>query len=110
MSRILPTLLLLIAAAACGKEESTIPPTNQSPLPSVPAPPAPPPVDPNSWSISGRVVETLTGVPVPNASLDFEGFGPIQADRSGAFSFASTTQPPFSPYRVTVTSPGYFAR
>jgi hypothetical protein len=67
-------------------------------------------VNPNRWSIAGRVVETLTNVPVPGATVDLEGFGPIQADSSGAFGFESTTFPPFSPYRVTVIQPGYVPR
>lgn len=72
--------------------------------------PSPPVANPNRWSITGRVVETLTSTPIPNATLDLQGFGPIQADASGSFSFEATTAPPFSPYRVTVTKPGYVTR
>ena len=109
------TLLRLLLVAAMVATLSTCGGGNSSKGPAAPSPPPPttppvPPVNPNRWSITGRVVETLTNAPVPGATLDLEGFGPIQADGSGAFRFESTTVPTFSPYRVTVTSAGYVPR
>jgi len=103
----LVVVVAAVAACTCGGNESrpTVP-TAPSPAPAPPTPAA----NPNQWSITGRIVETLTNTPIPSVTLDLQGFEPIQADGSGAFSFEATTPPPFSPYRVTVTKPGYVAR
>lgn len=69
-------------------------------------------MDPNLWTIDGRVLQTVANTPVPGATITFpDGLGQVVADASGAFHFESTTKPTLSPsYGVTISAPGYVTR
>ena len=46
-------------------------------------------VDPNLWTIDGRVLQTVANTPVPGATITFpDGLGQVVADASGAFCTA----------------------
>lgn len=98
-------VLMLACAVACGDD----PPALPAPTPTPPTT-QPPPPPPNQWSLSGRVVDTVTGAPVPQAVLQPAGFAQVTAGDDGVFSFEHVTLPQYSPYEVTVSAPGYITR
>jgi len=108
MKRHALSLGLVLLLSACGGGTS---PTEPTPPAAPPAAPSPPPASPNRWSISGRIVTTLTGMSVAGATLVFaDGLGTVSTDASGAFRFESTTVPRFTPYQLTLSAPGYVTR
>jgi hypothetical protein len=113
MTRPRPTLLLvplLLAAATCGKQQPA-PPQAPTPTPAAPAPPpAPTPPPPGRWSLAGRVVDTVTGVPVPNATIEPTGFPSVTTNESGEFFFQADMFPQFSPFLATVSAGGFITR
>ena len=94
------TLLALIVAPllACGGNSRS----TQTPAPA-PTPPTPP-----SWSVSGRVVATLTGIPVAGAHVD--AFVAVaDTGNDGRFTLTAPTGPAGN-QAVNVTAQGYRPR
>lgn len=104
-ARALPLVALLLLAVTCGGRPQT--PSAPTPSPTVPSTPTPPPT---RWSFTGRVVDTVTGAPVPGAVLEPTGFPAVTADASGEFFFQADTWPEFSPFSVTVRAEGFITR
>ena len=90
---------------ACGGGGSNIP-ASASPPTSPTTTPAPTPT--NTWSVAGQVVATgsqqgVSGVTLtPGWSL-----APVTADAQGNFGLGDRTNPPTSPYPVTISQPGF---
>jgi hypothetical protein len=103
-------IVLVIAAllvSACGGSSSNSVTPTPVPSPSPTPTPAPSPAPtPTRFTFSGRIIETLTGTPIANATVAATGAS-VQSDASGSFSFDSTTS---STARVTVTAAGYLVR
>jgi hypothetical protein len=97
---------VVTACTACGG----VTPSNVGPtaLPTpTPAPvPTPSPVpSPSRFLFTGRVTETMTGIPVAGATVTSAGV-PVQSGSGGTFSFEGS----FSSMRVTVAASGYLPR
>ena len=90
MARVLPILLVVVIAGGCGGSPTRPTPTTTPP----------------TRLFSGQITETLTGLPVPQASVAAEGLAPVQADAAGAFRFESTSMPT----HIVVSAPGYVTR
>jgi hypothetical protein len=95
---------------ACGGGGSNTPttPTTPTPPPTTPVPPTPPPA--TAFSLAGRVVSSATGQPIAGARIAPEVGEAVTSGPDGAFSFASTSNPPTNPYKVDVTADGYVTR
>jgi hypothetical protein len=76
------------------------PPTNPTPIP--PAGPA--------FSLTGRVVSSVTGQPVAGARVVMEVGEPRTTGADGTFQFSSATNPQFNIYKVDVSADGYVTR
>jgi hypothetical protein len=63
-----------------------------------------------AFAVSGQVVSSATGAPVPGAMLTLGADTPIQSAADGTFRYTSPTNPEFTPYRVQVTAPGHVDR
>lgn len=112
--RLVCAMLLGGFMAACGgnSRSSTgftpTQPTTTTPIPTGPT------VDPNLWTLDGRVLQTVANTPVSGATIVFpDGIGQTTSDAAGTFHFESTTQPTLTlgtNYAVTITAPGYVTR
>lgn len=79
--------------------------------PSAPTPaPTPTPTPTYAFAVSGQVVSSVTGAPVPGAQLTLDAGATIQSGADGTFRHTSATNPAFTPYRVDVTAAGYVDR
>ena len=98
--------VVVMACIGCGGEApSNVGPTIlPTPTPTAAPTPAPAPTPPQ-FSFTGRVTETLTGVPVTGATVTSGGIS-VQSRSGGAFSFDASV----SSALVTVSAPGYLAR
>ncbi len=98
----------VFACIGCGSvAPSSVAPTalpTPSPPPAPTSTPAPAPAAPR-FSYTGRVTETLTGVPVNGAAVT-SGSISVQSGSGGAFMFDLSA----SSARVVVTAPGYIPR
>src|SRR5262245_10015506 len=99
---------VVLACIGCGSvAPSSVAPTalpTPSPPPAPASTPAPAPAAPR-FSYTGRVTETLTGVPVNGAAVT-SGSTSVQSGSGGAFMFDLSV----SSARVVVTAPGYIPR
>jgi hypothetical protein len=90
---------------SCGGGSST--PTT----PSSPTPPTPPGPPANSWSVAGRLVDTVSGQPVGGAQIaPTWDLAAISTDTDGLFSLGAVGNPPTTPFRLAVTSSGFVPR
>ncbi len=96
----IPVLLFLLAFPACGGD-SPRPPAAPTPVFVAPAPPPP-------WTLSGRVVATLTSTPVAHAHVD-AFIASADTDADGRFTLTAPTAPGHS-QAITVTAAGYRPR
>jgi Matrixin len=92
-------LMIALSAACSGKGGSNntgnTPPTNPTPTPT------------NTWSAAGQVVATGTPQGVGGAVLTPGwGLAPVTADGQGNYTLGSATNPPSTPYPVTVSGGG----
>jgi Carboxypeptidase regulatory-like domain/Metallo-peptidase family M12B Reprolysin-like len=93
------TCFLMLIALGCGGGNNTRP--NPSPTPPSPPPPAP-------WTVSGRVIATLTGAPIAGAKVE-SFIATATTDSSGQFTLTAPTGPP-GHLGITVSASGYRAR
>lgn len=106
LMRVFPVLLVV---AGCGGGTPLAPtPPVAAPAPTPTSPPPPTPT--YAFAVSGLVVSSATGAPVPGAMLTLGGGTPVQSAADGTFRFTSQTNPEFTPYRVEVTAPGHVDR
>lgn len=97
----------LIMASSCGGGGSSpTAPATPSPPPAPPAPPAPP----SAFTLTGRVVNSVTGQPIAGARFAPEVGTAVTTGADGGFSFGSQTNPAFTPYKATVSAEGYLTR
>src|SRR5262245_45421797 len=103
--------VVVMACVGCGSVAPTnvAPTVLPTPTPAAPTPapaptPSPAPTAPR-FSYTGRVTETLTGVPVTGATVT-SGNVSVQSGSGGAFSFDLSA----SSARIVVSAPGYLAR
>lgn len=94
-------LLVLASAAACGGGGSA---PRQPTAPSGP-PPSPPA---QTWTLSGLVVDSATGDPVPGAALSFNGGEPVSVTGGGGWQLTGTGAS--GPPAVSIAAPGYLTR
>ncbi len=105
-----PVLSTALLLGACGGGGST-PVAPTPPVTTPPPAPTPTPVPPTyAFTLSGRVVSSTAGVPVPGASLTFDAFAPVESAADGSFQFASETNPEFTPFSVSASAPGHVDR
>lgn len=102
-------LVFLLASGACGGGSSNFAPPTPT-TPSVPPGPTAPPVNPDQWSIRGRVLDTVSGALVSGAALDLDGFATVTSGADGVYRYESTLAPATTPYRVTISAPGFITR
>jgi hypothetical protein len=78
--------------------------TRSNTTPTAPTPPTPT----NTWSVAGQVVATGSQQPVGGATIT-PGWSPpaITADADGNYELGARTNPPSTPYPVSVSSPGF---
>jgi Matrixin len=82
-----------------------------SSTPSTPTTPTPPAPQPTSWSVSGRLVETIGGQPVDSAHITPAwDLAALTTGADGAFSLSSTVNPPTNPYRLSIAGPDIVSR
>lgn len=62
------------------------------------------------WSIGGSIVETLTGMPVAQATLDLGSLGSTTTGADGRFFFERESAPGGGTYPITVRAPGFVTR
>jgi hypothetical protein len=62
------------------------------------------------FSLTGRVVSSANGQPIGGARVAPEVGDAVTTAADGTFQFASTTNPPFTPYKVEITADGYVTR
>ena len=104
--------VVVMACVGCGSvAPSSVAPgvlPTPTPAPSPTATPAPTPTPspaPLQFSYTGRVIETLTGIPVTGATVT-SGAISVQSESGGAFSLDLSV----SSARITVSAPGYLTR
>lgn len=96
--------------AGCGGGGSSTPSAPTPPV-ATPAPtPTPTPTPTYAFAVTGQVISSATGAPVPNATLTLAGGTPTQSAGDGSFRYTSQTNPEFTPYLVEVTAPGHVER
>jgi hypothetical protein len=89
---------------ACGGGSTPSTPTTPT-APVTPAPPA------TGWSVAGQLVDTVDGQPIGGARI-----GPtwdlaaVTSAGDGAYSLASSTNPPTNPYRLAISGPDIVSR
>ncbi len=110
MASVATPLVLLVMG--CGGGGGAVPAAPTPPI-AAPAPapaPAPTPTPAYAFAVSGQVVSSATGAPVPGATLTLGGGPAIQSAADGGFRYTSPSNPEFTPYRVEVTAPGHVDR
>jgi hypothetical protein len=97
----------LVTTIACGGGGGGSTPT-PNPTPTAPTPPAAPT---NTWSITGRVVDTIGGQPLSGVTLtpDFN-LASIQTGNDGSYQLGSQSNPPTTPYKLTVSGGNLLSR
>lgn len=101
MRRIVCSLVAIVAFAACGGSDTPRAPAAPSPAP--PAAPVPPP-----RTLSGTLVDTVTGAPVAGASLAFGGGPVVTTTDEGRWEFEPTGSE--SIRSVVITAAGFLSR
>lgn len=97
--------LLTGSIAGCGANSSPAAPTTPSP----PVPTTPTATE--SWSASGRVVAMGTSQGIGGATLTPGwSLGAVTADGDGNYRLAGASNPPSTPYPVTVSAAGMISR
>ncbi len=95
--------LVTVVVCACGGGGGT------ASAPSTPVTPTTPsvPVNPNAWSVAGRVIATGTTQSLAGAQIapTWE-LSPVTTDAQGAFQLGDSSLPPTNPYPVSVSGPG----
>jgi hypothetical protein len=105
--RVATFLIFVALVMSCSDDRRAPQAPTPTPTPQVPVTPPPPP---NRWSLAGRVVDTVTGVPVPGAVLEPAGFPAVTADAAGEYAIQADTLPPDSSFTVTVRASGFITR
>jgi len=98
--RSLAAIAALSLLCACGGSPAG--PTRQ------PQPPPPPPSSPQTWTIGGQIVDTLSTQPISGASLAFAGGTSITATSSGDWHLQGTGTS--ANQAVTISASGYVTR
>jgi hypothetical protein len=105
-----PGSQLLIAAvagfalSACGGGSAPAP----SPSPTAPTPPAPPTP---TWSASGQLVDTVTRQPLAGVRIaPTWDLAAVTTGGDGSFTISATSNPPSTPYRVSVSGSNVVSR
>jgi hypothetical protein len=95
--------ILALGVSACGGGGGRGTPAN--PTPTAPTTPTTPT---NTWSVAGQVVTTGTQQAVAGATVT-PGWSltPIEADANGNFELGDRSNPPSTPYPVSVSAPGF---
>ena len=84
---------------------------SSSPTPTAPATPTVPATPANTWSVAGLVVDTVARQPVAGAQLAPSwALAPVTSAADGAYSLGAIPNPPFTPYKLTVTNAGFVPR
>ena len=79
--------------------------------PSAPTPPPPPVAPANTWSVGGRLLDTVSGQPVAGAQIaPAWDLAAVTTDSDGSFSLGAVANPPSTPYRLSVSSSGFVPR
>ena len=103
--RLSAVLVLGWLCLSCGGGSST--PTTPTP----PATPAPPATPTNTWSVAGRLLDTVTGQPVAGAQIaPAWDLAAVTTGGDGSFSLGAVPNPPSTPYRLTVSNSGFVTR
>src|SRR5262245_11697752 len=92
-------LVCAAAAGSCGGSSPSPVSPAQSPVPQTP--PVPPS---NTWSVSGRLVETTTQQPVSGAQIAPSwDLAAVSTGSDGDYQLGAATNPPSTPYKLTVS-------
>jgi len=102
-----------VAAAAllagnCGDKSPSAPTASPTPTPSV-SPTPPPPAASIDWTVTGRIVATLTSQPVPGAQIQVTGGATFTATTTGDFTVTGSGTAAVDT-QVSVSAPGYVTR
>lgn len=102
----LNTAAVAVAAAlltACGSSGNSSPAT-----PTTPSTPTVPTVPSNTWSAAGSVVDTVSRVAIGGAQVSptWE-LAAVTAAGDGSYMLGAVANPPTTPYRVSVSAPGF---
>lgn len=101
--RLVAVPVVALLSLACGGGGGSAP----AAVPTAPSAPSPAPTPPE-WTLTGQVVTTVTGAPIPGATVA-AGELTASTDAFGRFEFKRATAPG-SPLAVTVRSGGYLTR
>ena len=107
---ILGSIVGMVAVGCGGGSSSPTTPTTPTPPTPPPTNPPPPTPPPSAFSVTGRVVSSITGQPVAGARVAPEVGEPVTTAADGTFQFASATNPQFNIYKTEVTADGYVTR
>lgn len=100
---------IAVAISCGGGGGSSSTPTNPTPSSPPSSPPASPPTE--TWSVAGRLLETVSRQPVAGATIaPAWDLASVTTDSSGAYKIGAAADPPTSPYKVAVTAPGFVRR
>jgi len=73
--------------------------------------PNPPTTPTNTWSVAGRLVDTVTGQPIGGAQIAPTWDLPaVTTGTDGSFSLGAVPNPPSTPYRLSVSNSGFVTR
>ena len=99
--------IFLVGVVSCGGGGKTSRPGPTQPT----APSAPPAPPPNRWSVSGTLVDTAARHPVAGATIAPSwDLAAVQSGSDGSFELGSTTNPPFTPYRLSISGSDLVSR
>jgi hypothetical protein len=97
---------LALVVVSCGGGSSP------APTPTTPTPPVTPPPQPtNTWSVSGRLVDTVTQQPIAGAQIapSWE-LSAVTTGGDGSYQLGAITNPPSTPYKLAVSGSGLLSR
>lgn len=92
-------LVIVAGMTACGGGSS-------QPLPAAPTPV--PPSQPQTWTIAGQVVDSVSGEAVPSASVAFNGGAAVSVTSAGNWTLSGMG--PSGPQSASISAPGYLTR
>ena len=99
------------AALACVLATACSGGSSKPSTPTTPTPPTTPTTPTNSWSISGSVRETVGGAPIANARIAPSwALGSVNAGADGGYQLGAATNPPTTPYDLTISADGFVSR
>src|SRR5262245_52621845 len=95
-----------MALVSCGGGGSSPTPA-PTPVPT----PTPAPTPTNTWSVAGRLVDTVTQQPIAGAQIapSWE-LAAVTTGADGSYQLGAIANPPSTPYKLTVSGTGLLSR